>query len=161
MLAETIVPIGSFSSVWSAFGVIYLIICLLCILGGKTKGWITVLNLAILGACWVGIQTPNVYRPVEGNGAKGYYPYIWYQGKWQNEQELNINNIYCPLNRWEQPWENAKIYKMHYDGLSPKLYHPDALYWAPLTACGIALLLSPGWLLFTVCGVMMLKSVRR
>ena len=158
MLAETIVPIGSPASVLSVSGIILLIVCLLCIVAKGVKGWFGVLNFALLGICWVSINTPDIGGPpaeLTFKGEDSYTQYIWWKGEWQNRQELVRNNVWFPDNLKDEPWRDQMRYKMHVDGLSPRLYHPDSLYYAPLMACGIALLLSPVWLIITVCGTML------
>lgn len=148
MSGETIVPIGAFGSVFSFVGILYLIVCLIIIAGGKVKGWSFVFVLAFLGVWYVSEQTPDIYKTfIEGNGDPGYAPCIYWDGKWQNQHEMNINNVSYPdyFIGWEK--DVPKQYKMHVDGLDPRIYHPDCLWWSPVTACGIGLALSPFWLM--------------
>lgn len=148
MLCETVVPIGSPGSILSVVGIIYLIICLLAIIGGKEKSWVAVLTLAVCGLFYVDSQTPDIDKKfIKNNGNPDYAPYIYWEGKWQNQHEMNINNIPYPDRFLGWDIKVPKRYKMHVDGLNPRIYHPDCLWWSPVLACGIGLALSPFWLM--------------
>lgn len=147
-----IIPIGSFGSVWSIFGVIYFLACMIGIFVGKAKTWLCVLVLALCGMCLIESCTPDPSKYANYTGKEELAPYIYWEGKWQNEIELRKNHTYYPMNRYEQPWENAKVYKIHTDFINPRVFHPDSLYWSPLLACGIGLLFSPFWILVIFLG---------
>jgi hypothetical protein len=148
MTTQTIVPIGAFSSIFSVVGIIYLIVCLIIIVCRGVKGWSFVLGLAVLGIFYIDSQTPDIYKTfIKGNGNPDYAPYIYHDGQWKNQHEMNINNI--PYGDRYIGWDInvPKRYKMHVDGLDPRLYHPDCLWWSPVTACGIGLICSPFWMM--------------
>jgi hypothetical protein len=146
MLAETIVPIGSFGAVGSVVGIILLVICLLSIAGGKAEMWGWCLTFAFCNMFLLESCTPDPFDHPNYTGNELLTPYIWYEGKWQNEVKIMKDHLYYPEYRHEQPWEDKKIYKMNYDLISPRVFQPDCLYLSPLTACGIALLCSPFWM---------------
>ena len=158
---ETIVPIGSPMSAFSLVGILYILFCLLGIFMLKTKGWFSVLSLAFCGAIWVGASQPNIIQGPVDDGSDGYYPFVYIDGKWCNEQDLYLTTKYSIDWLYYKPWKDQRRYKMHVvGGISPRFYHPDALYWSPVIACGIGLLLSPIWIIYITSGLIIGCSYR-
>lgn len=137
MLAEIVVPIGSPWSILCPVGILYLILCLIIAFSNKGLGWVCVLSISFIGACYVHLSTPNLFRSPANNKYSDYCPYVFYEGQWQNLQEMNVNNKVYPDYLTDS--DQIKRYKMHIDGMSPFFWNPDCLYWSPLIACIVAI----------------------
>lgn len=141
MVSQTLVPIGSFSAVWNVAGISLLIICSLIVLGGKIKGWITVLAILCISMLWCGLHR-EVCGTDRWKADKGYeILWRWEDGTFHDEPQWGY--------KYEDLYEEAKkerYYAMHVRGDIPCwLYHPDALWIAPTMVLIFSLLLAPSW----------------
>ncbi len=142
MLSQTLVPIGSFSAVWNVTGISLLIICSSIVLGGKVKGWITVLVILCISMLWCGL-----HREVGGadrwKADKGYeILWRWENGTFHDTPQWGWG---CSDSLYEKA-KKERYYAMHVCGDIPCwLYHPDALWIAPLMVLILSLLLAPSW----------------
>lgn len=143
-MIATIVPVGSLESLYSAVGIILLIICFAILIAKKVVGWFIVLTIFCLGGAWVGLERGNGYTADDGTHpmktTNGYeIMWRWEDGTFHDEPQWGY--------KYEGLYEKAKkerYYAMHVRGdVSPRFYHPDSLYIAPLIVLLAGLLVCP------------------
>lgn len=158
--------VWSISSIWSVFGVVYLVFCVgVIIKAGGGSGGLTLLNFALIGGVLVGISSPGenpdclpdendglalrvVCKDDDGNLYWADYRRIVVADElwrmWNSHNEFDSDDRY----RCDPP---HKIYAMHdpaFSGyISHKVYHPAAWWWCPFL---VGLIGFVGWL---ICGV--------
>lgn len=150
----SLIPVGSISSIVSVVGIALFIYCFVMLITKKVVGWFIVLVIGVIGGAWVGLERGNGYTADDGSNpmraGKGYeIMWKWEDGTYHLEPQWGY--------KYEGLYEKAKkerYYAMHVNGdISPRIYHPDSLYIAPLSVLIMGLFLCPSiWpLLLLIC----------
>lgn len=141
----SLVPMYSPLSMFSVLGIMLLFICLFTVFTKRWSGVLTCLTIGCGFALLVGSYRPNLSGSLAEGESSGLAPCIQINGQWENEFTLMIDEQSGKgYYYYEKYKDQPRYYAIHVlDGLPAFAWHPDALWWSPVTAVLIGIFVLP------------------